>query len=66
MWRYCSYGNVCAIGRDRIFPPEARKAEGGFYSVLGFCNEYLHLYLAMGLTYSPLVAEDALVSKLSE
>jgi len=31
---------------------------GGFYSSPGFCNEYLHLYLATGLSYSPLHAED--------
>jgi len=30
----------------------------GFYSTPGFCNEYLHLYLATDLTPAPLSAED--------
>ena len=30
----------------------------GFYLSPGFCDEYLHLYLAMDLTPSPLKAED--------
>lgn len=30
----------------------------GFYSSPGFSTEYLHLFLASELTYSPLVAED--------
>jgi len=30
----------------------------GFYLSPGFCNEYLHLYLATDLTPSPLKAED--------
>jgi ADP-ribose pyrophosphatase len=37
-----------------------RKVErlGGFYSAPGFCTEYLYLYLATDLTFSPLQAED--------
>ncbi len=37
-----------------------RKVErlGGFYSSPGFCNEYLHLYLATDLIPSQLYAED--------
>jgi len=31
---------------------------GGFYSTPGFANEYLYLYLATDLAYSPLHAED--------
>jgi ADP-ribose pyrophosphatase len=31
---------------------------GGFYSSPGFCNEYLHLFLACQLKTSRLVAED--------
>lgn len=31
---------------------------GGFYSTPGFCNEYLHLYLATDFTPDPLSAED--------
>jgi ADP-ribose pyrophosphatase len=31
---------------------------GGFYSSPGFCNEYLHLFLATSLKSSRLVAED--------
>lgn len=30
----------------------------GFYSTPGFCNEYLHLYLAADLVPDPLSAED--------
>jgi len=38
-----------------------RKIErlGGFYSAPGYCTEYLHLYLATDLTFSPLQAEDS-------
>jgi ADP-ribose pyrophosphatase len=31
---------------------------GGYYSTPGFCNEYLHLYIATELKVSRLVAED--------
>src|SRR4030042_590564 len=30
----------------------------GFYISPGFCDEYVHLYLAMDLTHDPLEAED--------
>ncbi|MGE3533694.1 MAG: NUDIX hydrolase, partial [Parachlamydiales bacterium] len=30
---------------------------GGFYSAPGFCTEYLHLFLAKGLTESALEAD---------
>lgn len=38
--------------------PHKLERLGGFYSAPGFCTEYLHLYLATELAYSPLVAED--------
>jgi ADP-ribose pyrophosphatase len=38
--------------------PEKLERLGGFYSAPGFCNEYLHLFLAAGLTPSRLYAED--------
>ena len=31
---------------------------GGFYAAPGYCSEYLHLFLATGLTKSRLTAED--------
>ena len=31
---------------------------GGFYAAPGYCTEYLHLFLAMDLTESRLIAED--------
>ena len=31
---------------------------GGFFTAPGFCNEYLHLFLAENLTFSPAQAED--------
>lgn len=31
---------------------------GGFYSTPGFCTEYLHLYLALGLESDPLPADE--------
>lgn len=31
---------------------------GGFYTAPGFCNEYIHLFLATDLSYAPLIAED--------
>ncbi len=31
---------------------------GGFYSAPGYCTEYLYLYLATELVFSPLQAED--------
>ena len=40
------------------FRPQKLERLGGFYSSPGFCNEYLHLYLATGLVPSRLHAED--------
>ena len=31
---------------------------GGFFTAPGFCNEYIHLFVAKELTCDPLVAED--------
>ncbi|MBI4302840.1 MAG: NUDIX hydrolase [Chloroflexi bacterium] len=38
--------------------PKKLKRLGGFYSTPGFCNEYLHLFLATELVPSQLYAED--------
>ena len=38
--------------------PQKLERLGGFYSTPGYCTEYLHLYLATELTFSPLEAED--------
>ncbi len=40
------------------FRPRKVARLGGFYTTPGFCNEYLHLYLAADLTPDPLSAED--------
>lgn len=40
------------------FQPGKVTRLGGFYSSPGFCTEYLHLYLATGLTPHRLYAED--------
>jgi ADP-ribose pyrophosphatase len=40
------------------YSPQKIEELGGFYSTPGYCTEYLHLYLATELRYSPLVAED--------
>lgn len=40
------------------FAPGNIERLGGFYSTPGYCTEYLYLYLATDLTYSPLKAED--------
>jgi ADP-ribose pyrophosphatase len=40
------------------FLPGKLEKLGGFYSTPGFCTEYLHLFLATGLTTSRLHAED--------
>ncbi len=37
---------------------------GGFYTVPGYGTEYLYLYFATDLTYSPLYAEDTEIIKL--
>jgi ADP-ribose pyrophosphatase len=41
------------------FLPQKVERLGGFYSTPGYCNEYLHLYLATDLVLSPLQAEDS-------
>lgn len=40
------------------FKPASLTALGGFYSAPGFCTEYLHLFVAEGLTPSPLPADE--------
>ena len=40
------------------FLPRKVTSLGGFYSSPGYCTEYLQLYLATDLIYSPLSAED--------
>jgi len=40
------------------YRPHKLKKLGGFYSAPGYCTEYLHLYLATELAFSPLQAED--------
>ncbi|MBM3199235.1 MAG: NUDIX hydrolase [Chlamydiae bacterium] len=40
------------------FQAKSLSCLGGFYTVPGFCNEYIHLFLATHLTYAPLIAED--------
>ncbi len=40
------------------FKPAVLTAMGGFYSAPGFCTEYLHLFVAEGLTSSPLPADE--------
>jgi len=51
-----------AVGREMQeetgYRPNKIKRLGGFYSAPGFCTEYLHLYLATGLTPGRLHAED--------
>lgn len=32
---------------------------GGFFTAPGFCNEYIHLFVAKKLVHNPLVAEDS-------
>lgn len=46
------------------YMPKQLKKLGGFYSVPGYGTEYLHLFLATDLTYSPLYAEDTEIIKL--
>jgi len=38
--------------------PKRIESLGGFYAAPGYCTEYLYLYLATDLVYSPLHAED--------
>jgi ADP-ribose pyrophosphatase len=40
------------------FRPQKLERLGGFYSTPGFCDEYLHLYLATELTTGRLYASD--------
>ncbi len=40
------------------YQPQRVERLGGFYAVPGYGTEYLHLYLATELVYSPLTAED--------
>ncbi|MDD4635442.1 MAG: NUDIX hydrolase [Dehalococcoidales bacterium] len=40
------------------FEPGYLKKLGGFYLAPGYANEYMHIYIARELRYSPLVAED--------
>jgi len=40
------------------FLPQKVERLGGFFSAPGFCNEYLHLYLATDLTPNQLFDED--------
>lgn len=40
------------------FSAKKIKPLGGFYSAPGFCNEYLHLFLAQDLHLDPLPADD--------
>ena len=44
--------------------PKTIKRLGGFYSAPGFCTEYMHLFLATGLTPGRLHAEDTEIIKL--
>ena len=45
--------------REEIgYLPQKLVRLGGFYSTPGYCTEYLYLYLATDLSYSPLEAED--------
>jgi len=45
--------------REEIgYLPDKLERLGGFYSTPGYCTEYLYLYLATDLAYSPLQAED--------
>ncbi len=41
------------------FKPQKLIPLGGFYTSPGFCNEYVHLFLAQDLIISPLQAEDS-------
>ncbi len=46
------------MSEETGFTPAVVKRIGGFYSSPGFCNEFLHLYLATDLTPNKLTAED--------
>ncbi|MBI4186376.1 MAG: NUDIX hydrolase [Chloroflexi bacterium] len=51
-----------AVGRELReetgYLPRKLLRLGGFYAAPGYCNEYLHLYLATDLVPAPLHAED--------
>ncbi len=50
---------VCRELREETgFLPRKVTRLGGFYSAPGYCNEYLHLFLAEDLVSDPLHAED--------
>lgn len=49
---------VRELQEETGFRPQKVERLSGFYLSPGFCSEYLHLYLATGLTPSPLHAED--------
>ena len=53
---------VAAVRREMQeetgYLPKKVERLGGFYSTPGYCNEYLHLYLATDLIPSQLYAED--------
>ncbi len=44
--------------------PESLRCLGGFYSAPGYASEYLHLFLATGLSPSRLIADDTEEIKL--
>ena len=46
------------MAEETGFSPTVVKQIGGFYSSPGFCNEFLYLFLASGLTLHRLTAED--------
>lgn len=46
------------LQEETAYLPKKLAKLGGFYSTPGFCNEYLHLYLATDLTPSQLYADD--------
>lgn len=46
------------------YVPAILERLGGFYSAPGYASEYLHLFLATGLTHSRLIADDTEEIKL--
>jgi len=54
--------DLCAnreLQEETGFAAKTLTALGGFFSAPGFCNEYLHLFLAADLYPSPLLADDS-------
>ncbi len=49
---------VRELREETGFAPGHIKRLGGFYLAPGYATEYMHIYLATGLRYSPLIAED--------